>query len=368
MFVGGLCVIAACLVARHYWCARPANADSDWQAAAPNDSPEPASPQPVSRNVRVPTLNAAQGAAGVAPMASAQKPIPQIVAMVNGEEITREDLGRECIVHHGKEVLDSMINKQLIVQECWRRRITITRADVDREIERMAKRFGLPVDQWLKLLKQERNIDVEQYAADIIWPTLALRQVAGQRLTISRDELSRYFETTHGEKVSVRLISCSDPKAAEKIQAQAAAHPEKFADMAKQKSEDVNSASIGGLVQPIRQHSTSKEIEQAAFSMADGEVSQVIPAAGQYVILKRESLLPADRRAAGGNCAEARRSPPREEDARRRQRGVRRVEETLPRRRRAGRPGQAAADARGGRGGQRDANHRAPTGRGVHRA
>ena len=122
-------------------------------------------------------------------MASAGKPIPQIVAMVNGEQITREDLGRECILHHGKEVLDSMINKQLIVQECWRRRITITRADVDREIERMAKRFGLPVDQWLKLLKQERNIDVEQYASDIIWPTLALRRLAGQRLTISRDEL-----------------------------------------------------------------------------------------------------------------------------------------------------------------------------------
>ncbi len=294
MIVGGLCVIAACLVAKHYWGARPANADSDWQAAAPSYSPPPASPQPASRNVRVPTLSAPQPAAGLAPMAAAEKPIPQIVAIVNGEEITREELGRECIMHHGKEVLDSMINKQLIVEECWRRRITITRADVNAEIERMAKRFGLPVDQWLKLLKQERHIEVEQYAADIIWPTLALRRLAGQRLSISRDELSRYFEMTHGEKVSARLISCSDAKTAEKIQALAAAHPEKFADLAKRSSEDVNSASIGGLVQPIHRHSTSREIEQTAFSLADGEVSQVIPAAGQYVILKRECLLPAD--------------------------------------------------------------------------
>ena len=51
---------------------------------------------------------------------------------------------------------------------------------------------------------------------------------------------------------------------------------------------------MGGLVQPIRRHGACKEIEQVAFSMADGEVSRVIPAAGQYVILKRESLLPAD--------------------------------------------------------------------------
>ena len=99
----------------------------------------------------------------------------------------------------------------------------------------------------------------------------------------------------HGEKVSVRLISCSDPKAAEKIQSRAAAHPEDFADLAKRNSEDVNGASFGGRVQPIHRHSTCKEIEQAAFSMTDGEVSPVILAAGQYVILKREGLLPADR-------------------------------------------------------------------------
>ena len=295
MIVGGLCVVAACLLAKHYWGGQPADADSDWQAAASSDSPPPAAAPTVSRNVRVPTLPAAQAPVGVAPATAAQKPIPQIVAVVNGEEVTREELGRECIMHHGREVLDSMINKQLIVQECWRRGITITRADVSAEIERIAKRFSLPVDQWLKLLKQERNIDVEQYGSDIIWPTLALRRLAGQRLTISRDELEQYFEMTHGEKVSVRLISCSDPKAAEKIQSQAAAHPEDFADLAKRNSEDVNSASFGGRVQPIRRHGACKEIEQAAFSMADGEVSPVISTAGQYVILKREGLLKADR-------------------------------------------------------------------------
>ena len=36
MIVGGGCAIAACLVAKHYWGAQPANADSDWQAAAPS--------------------------------------------------------------------------------------------------------------------------------------------------------------------------------------------------------------------------------------------------------------------------------------------------------------------------------------------
>ena len=46
--------------------------------------------------------------------------------------------------------------------------------------------------------------------------------------------------------------------------------------------------SVKGLIQPIRKHTTYPEIEQAAFAMADGEVSKVIAAGGQYVILKRE--------------------------------------------------------------------------------
>ena len=47
------------------------------------------------------------------------------------------------------------------------------------------------------------------------------------------------------------------------------------------------------MINPIRMHGTFKEIEDAVFSMADGEVSQVIHAGNQYVILKREGLIPA---------------------------------------------------------------------------
>ena len=50
--------------------------------------------------------------------------------------ITREELAQECRLHYGKQVLEAMINKHLIVQECQRRNITVTRGEVDAEIER----------------------------------------------------------------------------------------------------------------------------------------------------------------------------------------------------------------------------------------
>jgi parvulin-like peptidyl-prolyl isomerase len=316
MILGGLVVVTVCVLIKYFAGDKPATADSSSQQSAasqPADSPSPPPPTSSSNLVQrawfgmsaggkapaksavVPASAVGPAAAGVVPAISSGKTIPQVVATINGRQITADELGRECILHHGKEVLESMINRQLIVLECERQHITITRSDVDREIQRMAKRFGLPVDQWLALLKQERNIDVEQYASDIIWPSLALGRLAGPRLNVTPDELQQYFEMCHGEKVAARLISCADPKLAEKVRAQAAAHPEDFAKLAKRYSEDVNSASIGGLVQPIHRHGAYKEIERAAFSLADGEVSKVIAAGGQYVILKRENLLPPDK-------------------------------------------------------------------------
>ena len=44
-----------------------------------------------------------------------------------------------------------MVNKYLILAECRQMGITISRREVDEEIEQMAKSFDLPVEQWMKL-------------------------------------------------------------------------------------------------------------------------------------------------------------------------------------------------------------------------
>ena len=296
MILGGLGVIAACVAAKYYWDAEPAKADSPLRSSRN----EPAADTPQSQSASPafqpgwPRAVSGPPAASFSPPVVTHKSIPPVVATINGREITRQELGRECILHYGREVLDSIINRQLIVAECQRQRIQISGAEVNREIQRLAKRFSLPVDQWLKLLQQERNITPKQYAADIIWPTLALRRLAGNRLNVSRDELVKYFEMNYGPKVSAQADHLPRPRGwPARSQAQAAAHPENFANLAKKYSEDANSASLGGMIHPICKNSNYKEIEQAAFQMSDGAVSKVIPAAGQFVIIKREHLLPA---------------------------------------------------------------------------
>lgn len=222
---------------------------------------------------------------------SAQPQQQNIMARVNGQMISREDLAQECLRHYGAQVLESMVNRQLIADECKRRGITLTKAEIDAEITRMATRFGLSVDQWFKMLKQERGIKPAEYANDIVWSTLALRKLASDRLQINDDELMTEFESQYGPSVRARLIVKSDREKAEQVRAEAAANPANFGNLAKEKSDDA-SAAVKGVIQPIRKHAGYKEIEQVAFTMKDGEVSPVIQVGNQYAVIKREQLMP----------------------------------------------------------------------------
>ncbi len=185
------------------------------------------------------------------------------------------------------------MNKYLVMQECQRRGLTVSQNEVNAEIERMASKFKLPVHEWLKMLKQERGVTAEQYAADIIWPTLALRKLAGAELDVTEEEIRRAYDSQYGEAVKARLIVCNDARSAEQVQAMAAAAPASFGELAKRYSKDVASAASMGVIPPIHRFQGQKEIELVAFTMSKGEISKPIKVGDQYVILKCEGRLQA---------------------------------------------------------------------------
>jgi len=263
--IGAVAVVAVCLIVRSLHGPKPADAKSPGNDAA---AAGPAAPQ-----------NSAQ-----------QK--PQVVAIVNGQEISRQELAQECLSHYGKEVLETMVNKFLIVQYCQQRGVTVSQKEVNDEIDRMARKFSLSPDQWVKMLQQERNVTPEQYASDIVWPTLALRKLAADRIQPSQREIQEAFDAQFGEAVKARLIVVHDRQIAEKVQAEAKAHPADFGALAIKYSKDP-SASANGMIQPIHHHVGERQIEDVAFQMQPGEISPVIEVKGQFLIFKCEGRLPA---------------------------------------------------------------------------
>jgi parvulin-like peptidyl-prolyl isomerase len=232
----------------------------------------------------------APGNPGTAQNGNSTSSQQQTVAVVNGEEIHRQELAQECLAAFGKEVLETVMNKYLILTYCENQGIKISKQDVDEEIARMAKQFSIPVDQWLQMLKQERGINAQQYADDIILPTLALRKLADKRIQPTPQELDEAYEAEFGEAVKARLIVLDKADKAHEVQAKAAGNPNDFEMLARKYSIDSNSASLGGLIQPIRRHIGDPQVEQAAFGMKDGEVSPVIEAHNQFIVIKREGM------------------------------------------------------------------------------
>ncbi len=275
--LSGLAIVGVCIAIRWSSPAGPAAAQAPKSGVRQASAVDRSQPQVQS------------GLPGGAALAPRKNPI---AASVNNEPITREDLANECLLHYGSEVLESMVNRTLILVSCQRRNITITQQDVDAEIDRMARKFQVGKDQWVKLLEKERGITPDRYAKDIIWPTLALRELAKDQLQITRKELDDAYQSEFGPGVKVRLIAMDDLEKARSVRAQAMQRPEDFGALAKNHSQDANSASAYGLIQPIRRHLGDPKLEEAAFALKKGEISEIVNVGNLFVFIKCEEHLP----------------------------------------------------------------------------
>lgn len=240
------------------------------------------------------TAAPATGAASpTSPATPPPEAIPSTAALVNGAEIPREQLIAECIARHGDSVLETLVNQRIIAQACQKAGVSITVADVDAEIDAMATRFQVPRDQWIELIGRERGISESQYRTEIVWPMLALRQLAHSKSEPTDEEIDQEFERQFGPAVKARIIVSRTQHDAEQVRALAVAAPEDFGGLARQHSVDVTSASANGWVQPIRRHTGVPEFEDAAFRLEEGQVSAVVRVADQFIIIKCEGKLPA---------------------------------------------------------------------------
>lgn len=242
---------------------------------------------------RAPQTTARPVSASTPATKPAQPGFPQhdVRAIVNGEDISRQALAQACVERFGEEVLESIVNKRLIQHHCRNRQITVTDTEIEAEVTRMADRFKITRDQWFDLLRNERNVQPEEYKRDIVWPTLALRKLAAKELTVSDEDLKQAYDMRFGPSVQARLIVVSSGERAQVLQQNLSANPDDFARTAMQESEDVGSASIGGLIQPIRRHVADPAFENEAFSLQPGQISKVVQLGEQFAILKCEGHL-----------------------------------------------------------------------------
>ncbi len=260
-------------------------------AAATKGGPITAQARPAAPATARPAAPAGAAAASATASATPKATANQIAAVVNGEQISRTELARECIRRYGEEVLESLVNRQLIIEACQARGVQITEKDVSDEIDRIATRFGLDRSRWLSLLQQERGFTEAQYKREVVWPMLALRRLAAEHVTVTQDELKKAFETEFGARVRARLIAVTSKAKADEAKAQAIANPASFGELSKKYSDDAGVASSFGVIPSIRKHLGDPSIERVAFALKPGQISEIVQVANMYYILKCEEQI-----------------------------------------------------------------------------
>ncbi len=215
--------------------------------------------------------------------------VVKAVAKVGKDQITYDELAAECVDRFAKDVLDDLINRKIIMQACDAQGVEVSEAEVQAEIQKTAKKFGLAVDQYMQMLEAERNIPEKKYRRDIVWPMLALRKLAGEKIEVSKAELKKAFIRSYGERVKAKAIVMDNSRRAREVWEQAQEHPEEFEKLARQHSVDRNSAAMDGVIPPIARYGGTDKLEEVAFKMKEGDISAMVQVGpSQIIILKCE--------------------------------------------------------------------------------
>jgi len=230
----------------------------------------------------------------------------EIVAVVNGEEISRDTLANVLININGAEGLERIIRRTLVKQEAKKRNLTISEEEIAErvalhinvQIQSQMKQGGLKDEQDLKRELEKAGMTLEQYRTNIgkmfkltdgqIEAELLAEKIIRETVVITNEELHEAFEEQLGEKILARQIVFRTIRDAEKTLERLKSGAN-FESLAKKESIDRNSASRGGRMRPFGPEGV---MGKAVANLKNGELSDIVKTDSGYHIIKLEKRIP----------------------------------------------------------------------------
>ncbi|MBJ6362634.1 peptidylprolyl isomerase [Paenibacillus sp. GCM10012307] len=211
----------------------------------------------------------------------------EVVAVVNGEEITKNDLYNTLVDAGGKQTLDSLITEKLLSQEMAKAGLAVTDADIDQEWQKLEEQYGSK-EQLLSIVEQ--NGMTEDILRKQIHHQIELRKLLAPTVEVTEDKIKEYYEQNKEymgtpEQVRASHILVATEKEAEEILAELKQGAD-FATLAKEKSTDPGSKENGGDLNFFGRGAMMPEFEEAAFALKKDELSDIVKTTYGFHIIK----------------------------------------------------------------------------------
>lgn len=244
------------------------------------------------------------GAAGAAFGAEAPppcgKPLPAVVATVDGDQIPRSAVWLR-LTHAGldacRQALDEAVRAALVRRQAEAYRLQMPPAGVRAAIEKFRARFAS--DDALASFLTEREAteaDLERMVEDrVLLQAIDERQIMSWVFSEALQE--EYFEQHRADlvkdRVKVRHIQVGTRQEAERILAEMRTKDRTFADFAGYHSLDAATKDHGGDLGWIERGAMPKEFDDAAFAAEPGGISRPIQTERGWHLIRVEDRKPA---------------------------------------------------------------------------
>jgi peptidyl-prolyl cis-trans isomerase SurA len=242
----------------------------------------------------------------------------RIVATIDGEPVTAHELAQYA-EEHGlgdappQRVLDLLITDRLLEKEIKTQGIEARDDDIDRYIKEIQTRNGMDDAQFAQALARQ-GMTMATYRVrvknEIEKAQLVNREIR-QRVNVSPEEIRRYYQAhlddyTIAERVKVRDIffvveQDADDASVARTRAKVvevrelALDGRDFGALAKQFSEGPG-ADKGGELGTFARGEMDHELEEAAFALQVGKLSEPVRTASGFHLLRVDARIPAGHR------------------------------------------------------------------------